>query len=373
MKRVIIEYVRFYDREGKEKTVGGIQTYISNLAALLANNLYEVIIVQPSNKEFLINENGYSVKGIPCPTKNFSKISKELIKAIEDNYDFNNDILIFASSVLVRKTKFKKTINIQHGIYWDIPFIKGVRNLPDVLTIALRAIKSLEELKAVNNSLKTICVDYNYINWYRCQTLKRNKELVAIPNFVDTDQETICKKENDNIVSIIFARRFEEIRGSRLIINVFKEILNKYENVNITMAGTGADEELLKSNFEIYKERVKFIKYAAEDSINLHAKYDIAVVPSIGSEGTSLSLLEAMWAQCAVICTNVGGMTNIILDGYNGRMISPTHKELVNVLNELIIDKEKREYLSKNAKETVKHSFSKQIWDKKWMNVINNL
>ncbi|WP_420491566.1 glycosyltransferase [Neobacillus drentensis] len=49
---------------------------------------------------------------------------------------------------------------------------------------------------------------------------------------------------------------------------------------------------------------------------------------NLGSEGTSLSLLEAMAAKCAEIATNVGGMTNIILDNYNGLIINPDESEL---------------------------------------------
>lgn len=371
MNRVIIEYVRYYDMNGKNKTIGGIQTYIMNLAKLFAKNNYEVIIIQPSDKNFELHENEYKVRGIKIDTQKFSNISKKLIKTAEKDYDCNSDILIFGSSVLVRKTKFKNSINIQHGIYWDVPFIKNFRNLPDIITIALRGVKAMKELGAVSHSSKTVCVDYNYINWYRCQTMKRNRELIAIPNFVNTEEKYYRDKKNNNI-SIIFARRFEEIRGSRLIKDVFKSILEKYENVNITIAGSGRDEELLRDNFKAYNNKVSFIKYDSEESVNLHSRYDIAVVPSIGSEGTSLSLLEAMWAGCAVVCTNVGGMTNIILDEYNGVMVQPNAIQLYKAIERLIDDEMKRKYLSKNAKETVKATFSKDIWDKKWLEVIKS-
>lgn len=46
-----------------------------------------------------------------------------------------------------------------------------------------------------------------------------------------------------------------------------------------------------------------------------------------------------MAAGCAVICTNVGGMTNIIIDGYNGLMINPDEDSLYKALDRLIEDK----------------------------------
>lgn len=371
MRRVIIEYVRYYDMEGKEKTIGGIQTYIMNLAKLCSKHNYEVIILQPANRDFEIKENGYTVVGIKCNTEKFSRISKVLIKKAEFLYNANTDILIFGSSVLCRKTNFKKIISIQHGIYWDIPWIKSFRKLPDICTIILRGIQALKELKSSSNANKIVCVDYNYINWYRCQTLRRDIELISIPNFVDTSRKYISKNKEGNI-SIIFARRFEEIRGSRLIGEVFTRILDNNDNVNITIAGSGKDEKLLKQVFKEYEDRVNFTKYLPDESIELHSNYDIAVVPSIGSEGTSLSLLEAMWAGCAVVCTNVGGMTDIVLDQYNGIMVQPNVKELIDKIQELINDEQKRKYLIQNARNTVDSSFSQKIWEKRWINVINS-
>ncbi len=115
---------------------------------------------------------------------------------------------------------------------------------------------------------------------------------------------------------------------------------------------------------------VNFTKFSTLDSLNIHQQYHIAVVPSLGSEGTSLSLLEAMGGQCAVIATNVGGMTNIILDGYNGLLISPNKDELKLAILKLIDDCNLREQLGKNAFETVNKSFNKKKWDTLWLKVI---
>lgn len=58
--------------------------------------------------------------------------------------------------------------------------------------------------------------------------------------------------------------------------------------------------------------------------------------------GTSLSLFEAMVARCAIVCTNVGGTTNIVLDGFNGFMVRPVADEIREAIEELIINQKKR-------------------------------
>ena len=95
-------------------------------------------------------------------------------------------------------------------------------------------------------------------------------------------------------------------------------------------------------------------------------------MPTVGSEGTSLSLLEAMAAGCAVICSNVGGMTNIILDGYNGLMVNPDENSFYEGICELIDNNELREEIASNGKKTVEKAFSLDRWNKKWKTTILN-
>lgn len=118
---------------------------------------------------------------------------------------------------------------------------------------------------------------------------------------------------------------------------------------------------------------MNFITYNSEKSLKIHQDKDIAVIPTIASEGTSLSLLEAMAAGCAVICTNVGGMTNIIIDGYNGLMINPDEDSLYKALDRLIEDKLLRGRLQAKAYETIKEAFSLNIWKSKWAQIIKNI
>lgn len=371
MRKIIIMYVRYYDMDGKTKTIGGIQTYITNLVKVCSKHGYEPIVLQPSNKSFIKNEEYCKVIGIPCNYKKYSVISRELTKFAE-SISNDKDILIFGSSVLCRKTKRTNVVSIQHGIYWDVLDVKGISKIPSVVSTFLRFIQALIELKKQKNANIIVCVDYNYINWYRSQTIKRNIKLFPILNFVETREYKREGLSNENI-SIVFARRFEKIRGTSLLANVMPRILDEYTNVRLTIAGTGSDEEYLKKVFYKYNNQVKFTSYASDDSIDFHSKFDIALIPSIGSEGTSLSLLEAMWAGCAIIATNIGGMTNILIDKYNGLMINPDEKEFYDALKTLILNKQFREKIVSNAQNTVLQAFNKDIWEQRWIKVLEEV
>ena len=113
-------------------------------------------------------------------------------------------------------------------------------------------------------------------------------------------------------------------------------------------------------------------KYEHSESLEIHSKHHIAIIPTYGSEGTSLSLLEAMTSGCVPVASNVGGMTNIILDNYNGFLVDPTAEAFIEKLIYLIENKSMRKDISQKAKQSIDVAFSYGIWKKKWLKVIKN-
>ena len=82
--------------------------------------------------------------------------------------------------------------------------------------------------------------------------------------------------------------------------------------------------------------RVEFTMYHPKYAVSIHRRHDIAVVPSLASEGTTFAVAEAMAAGCSVIATHVGGVTNMIVHNYNGLLVSPDAAALVAGLETLI-------------------------------------
>ena len=117
---------------------------------------------------------------------------------------------------------------------------------------------------------------------------------------------------------------------------------------------------------------MEFISYESCDSYQIHKDKDIAVVPTTGSEGTSLSLLEAMASNCACICTDIGGMTNIVLNNFNGLIVPASDsQELLSALLRLVDDKYLRTEIAANGLNTVASSFSFELWKERWTAVLS--
>lgn len=363
MKVLDILYVRYFKEDGSILSIGGVESYITQLGKLAVSLGIKVRVFQYGTHDFHKQADGIDVYAYFKKGKHNGDFL--LKKAMEFHQAGDKVLTIIANDTLIPKQKIINSIVIQHGIGFDSCFGKKE---PLFMNFCKHSISAFSIISRLQNVDKVVCVDNNFISWYRTQTSFRDVKLIPIMNFAEIGPSE-SKPINDK-VKIVFARRFVQIRGTRLFAPVAKKLLAKYNNIEITFAGGGPDEQFLKDCIG-ENSRVRYCSYQSDESINFHRQFDIAVVPTIYSEGTSLSLLEAMSAQCAVVCTNVGGMTNIILDEYNGLMITPCEKELYEALCLLIEDSLLREKLSRNAYETVKASFSLEKWQKEWIKVLN--
>lgn len=364
MKNAYVVYSKYYDVESKKPTVGGVQTYLNNLCDLLNDLGFAVVLVQYGSDAVSLQIENRQL--IQLAAKSLSEYRKQLIPLAKQMTP--EDIWIYGTDTLINPDiSIHHSIAIQHGIYWDIPSEKN-RSL--IRSCLASAIESYRFLKRVNRVDYLVCVDYNFKNWYHALIRQGRLPIRVIPNYTRI-AERFAKPEES--IRIIFARRLYPYRGTRQFTNAIRRVMEAGYPVEVTIAGTGPDESWMREQLASYPS-VRFIQYAAEDSLKVHADQHIAVVPTVGSEGTSLSLLEAMSAQCAVICTDVGGMTNIVLNGMNGLMVPAGDEDaLYRAMVQLIEKKALRKQLAECAYQTVQSAFSLERWQADWKLVIHEM
>ncbi len=362
-KHAHIIYVNYLTPDGKEMSVGGIQTYISNLVPLLEERGYRVTIYQKSSQPFEREMGALIVKGIPTKQVRGPKVGAALFKDCEEHFDRDKDLLIFGCDNYICDTKGIPFIAVQHGITWDKPIYSR-----PTYWLFKKFYRAVDTVRRVEKADMLVCVDNNFINWYRATVAKPTIRLIGIPNF--SSIAPVMFKDDNGPVRIIFARRFFDYRGTRIFGEAVSRLIEEGADIHVTLAGEGPDEAWLRVKIGA-NPNVEFTRYASDESLAVHADKHIAVVPTKGSEGTSLSLLEAMSAQCAVIGTNVGGITDIIIDRYNGRLVSPDADSLYKALKELVEDKELRKRLAAKGYDTVKEAFSKEKWQGAWREVFS--
>lgn len=366
MKCVDIFYTKYLSEE-KKVTIGGIQTYITDLCEVISEMGMCVRIIQFASEDFTyclsdtVSVSGYSIDG-KSNTARFERLyDKASLTRTDDTV-----LTVFATDTMIPKKITGRSIAIQHGIFWDIPKSSDRPTLRRIVSKALFSYRTVSRLERPNT---VVCVDYNFPNWYRTQVDRPSAHTVVIPNYT-----RIAPPFNkpDGMVNIIFARRLFSYRGTRVFTEAITRLLAEEDNIRVTVAGTGEDADWMHERLDRF-DNVEFITYESRESMNIHRDKHIAVVPTVGSEGTSLSLLEAMSAQCAVICTDVGGMTNIVIDGFNGIMVEAGNAEaLYTAMKTAVRDKELRERLAAVGYETVKTGFDNEKWKKAWKRVLGS-
>lgn len=374
-EQVVILVENVVDFKAKKFKIGGVQTYVQDLATLFIKQGIKVSIIESHQSDLVFNINDLNIYGVRKRV-NFFRQKNHFLLLKAKQITSKNDIIIISTDQMGIRSKDRNVIAIQHGIAFDFPksnvsnaILKN--NLLFGINKLLRCLKNIGRFKNVRN---TVCVDYNFFNWYRTLAdIPGNHITKVIPNYtskIKSKEEIELKLLRRSPRKILFARRFVDYRGTILFANVVESLLSIYDDLEVSFAGDGPLKSFLEDKFK-NEDRVSIFSFTPVESVNVHYKYDIAVVPTVFSEGTSLSLCEASGSGCFPIATHVGGMTNMIIDGYNGRLVYPSETDMLITLKEVIempdIDFNN---IVLNSWNVAQSSFSIKKWEKKWLEYI---
>jgi len=189
------------------------------------------------------------------------------------------------------------------------------------------------------------------------------KKIITIYNGADTNKFNYSFNEYEGKINLIFVGRLSPVKGLDLLINTYKKLTTKYNNLFLTVVGEGKYEKVYKNICQKQNlSRVRFIKYLSQENlIKVIHKSHILIVPSY-TENCPLIVLEGMSAGIPIIASGVGGIPELIKSGKNGLLFNPLNPDSLYKSIELLIKNKKlREDLSVKARENVEENFS---WDK---------
>ena len=258
----------------------------------------------------------------------------------------------------------RPSIGISHGVAWDNKLnIYEESNSNDKNWI-------IDSAKACD---KLISVDTNTANYFQTVDYELGNTTEVIPNYVNINEFNYDANKNNKDIVLVYPRRLYEARGMYLLLNITDKLMQKYSNIQIHFVGKGFEKDTKNIQNKIEKwgnNRIKMYSCAPEKMNEVYKIADICVIPTLYSEGTSLSCLEAMASKNAVIATRIGGLTDLVINKYNGILIEPNSESLYNAIVEFVENTELREKCQNNAREVAK-SFNKDIWMKKWEKIID--
>lgn len=359
-KSVYIMQGSFYDHTGENYFSGGGERYACDLANLIKKMGYNPILLQKgiddANEPWVRNFKDLTVIGINSEYSGYY----EIVNGVD------SPKLTVYSGCIDWKTEnaHHPSILISHGITWDHPFSDA----------------NVEYLKRNLNIADTfVSVDTSTISWFRStfsKTIMTNGiQMEYVPNYVDLENyHPNDNKDKNKPIKVLFPRRCSNERGFWLFTDVIPKIFENFQNIEIDMVGFAHTEEIqnrIKLLSKNYPNRFKHYVANADEMPEIYRKADISVIPTLYSEGTSLSCIEAMATGNAVVSTNIGGLPNLILNGYNGLLIDTNYDSLYEAISALIMNEKYRIDISKNAQK-VAQAFSKTNWENSWTKILNN-
>ncbi len=254
--------------------------------------------------------------------------------------------------------RLKKQFNLQLQVqihtdffsrYFKSSFLNIIR-----LFLARLVIPKADQIRVVNDYIKD-CI-YKRFN-------KIKAEVVVLPIFVPI-QEIInyypkmdLSKEFPKFKFIILmASRLTSEKRVDLALRAFKNVLLKFPQTGLVIAGDGKEKSRLMAlakNLKISKN-IAFLGWQ-NDLISLYKTADVFLLTS-KYEGYGMTLVEAAASGCPIITTNVGlAKTSLFSNGKNSIICEQSDAGCIpNALMDIISDNSKRELFKRAMQDNIK-------------------
>lgn len=218
-----------------------------------------------------------------------------------------------------------KVIFTEHGRFypdsssWKRKFINPV------------LLKFTDHVTAISKATKQALVDYEFIPENRIEVIYNGiKPLVADENKAQQIKRELSIPNDAKVLGTV--ARLDPIKNQTMMIEAFAMAQKECPNSYLVIVGDGEERQKLESLVDELniRENVKFTGYIAKP-VNHIAMMDVFLLSSL-SEGTSMTLLEAMSLGKPCVVTDAGGNREVIIDQVNG-FVSENNNESAFAVN----------------------------------------
>lgn len=346
-------------------------------------DIFPVLLIRPWERETIVEnklkELNYPIYKIPVSIKppGHGRDIFRIIRCIRLLSDFiryryvdlihTHGYLADTIGIIVAKLFKVSAISTCHG------FIRNTRKYRLYNKIDLIALKRFDRIITVSEDIYKELLISGF----------QSKKLITIENAVDDNaysqnqsllietkkimRLSLGVKSNDIVIG--YVGRLSVEKGIKNIIITCKIMANEGYPIRVIIVGDGPirkelEEMTIKMNI---KNLIKFVGFQ-KDVMPWFCAMDIFVLPSL-TEGTPISLLEAMNLGLPSIATEVGGVPNVIESGVDGILINGSQVDLIkNAILNLVNNEKIRTNMGKKAKEKIARKYN----IKKWVSKIEN-
>lgn len=281
---------------------------------------------------------------------------KILYKTTLTHYDLIYVHLISHSTLPLRLVNFFKKLNIVFNIHGEdllvtTPLAKAL------LKQSLPLVRKARNIVVPSIYFKNITKEY-------LPDFPEDKIIVSASGGV----KSIFSPGRDKISNefkVGFVSRIDRGKGWDVLIEAIRVLAQKKLNIKVSIVGGGP--QICEMNELIARYNLKNVEYigpiAHDELPEYYRSLDVFIFPTVLRESLGLVGLEAMACGVPVIGSNIGGLTDYIVDGYNGFMFNPGDAcDLANKIEKYYsLSLSEKEKLSENAALTSKRYSDKTV------------
>ncbi|MBI4874391.1 MAG: glycosyltransferase family 4 protein [Acidobacteria bacterium] len=351
---------------------GGRPRIVRDVARHLVERDFAVVVLQKGLADSVVQwETGITVHTVRCPIPTwgdpvFALRARGITRsAALCCYATPDDGFPFFS---------ERSFAIQHGVWWDGPQYAGLKGL------LARILQRIRNLALCRRTKLVLCVDSNFANYMRLlgpASYRAARKCVYLPNYADLSRfpTPSARRVQSRFAGrkLLFLRRFEPNRGPLLFLDVCKQLKDAEFDFLAEMVGWGKEAPLvarriaelgLQDRVSVRSSSLDGVAKALDDAA-------ISVVPSLWSEGTSLSAIESIAMGVPVVATDVGGLANVVIPSFNGEVVPADAAALARAVIRTLSSQPWYETLSANCVR-MRSAFSKDRWIDRFDEILGN-
>ncbi|MFT2090402.1 glycosyltransferase [Paraglaciecola sp. 2405UD69-4] len=354
--------------------IGGTEMVIRNLIESSDNNLFNMSIycietpIGPWGRE--LQNSGISVTS---KDRNHG-FDKKLISSIRTHIKQNNIDVIHCHQY----TPWVYGVLAAFGTKTKVLFTEHGRFYPDSSSWKRKLVnpwlcRITDRIVAISKATKQALVDFEYIPAKKIEVIYNG---IKTPEVIADKTEALRKKLGITADTILLGTiaRLDPIKNHKMMLDAFSSILKTHSNSKLIIVGDGDERENIKEQIQKFGIENKVIMpgYDSEPQHYL-ALIDIFLLSSL-SEGTSMTLLEAMSLKKSCVVTDAGGNREIIENGINGHVtLNDDAQAFANGVLNIMNSFETRQRMEKEALSRFKSLFHVNTMAKHYETIYLNL
>ena len=363
---------------------GGIENCISNLANSLVDD-YEVNIISTyklyEKPVFKLNDK-IKIKYLMTdlkPNKQELKQSLKKLKLITFFKELKKSLKIL---------KLKKNLMIEAIKNCDSDVIISTRDIHNNWLSKYGRDKTLKigwehnhhhnNKRYINKVTKSVLgLDYfvlvskDLTKFYSEKLKDKKVKCVYIPNSINFFPQEKAKLETENLISI---GRLSHEKGYLDLIDIFKELHQKYPDSKLNIIGDGPDRKKIEKKIRDNKLEDYIILHGFQEKeyINKYLEKSSVYIMTSYTESFGLVLLEAFaYGIPCVAYSSAEGANEIISDNWDGYLIKDRDKnKMIKRICELLSNRNRRLIMGANGIKKAQE-FNTQKTKQKWIEIIN--